>query len=90
MPVIGCALSSAPALNVTGDASVDPLTGEQILTVSLTVELHVCDHAAVPLNITAISTSPAAGRAPWRKILFTLQMACIKNIIAAFPLKNLN
>ena len=62
MPVIGCALSSAPALNVTGDASVDPATGEQILTVSLTVELHVCDHAAVPLITTTKPSKAVTSR----------------------------
>ena len=74
MPVIGCALSRAPALNVTGDASVDPLTGEHILTVSFTVELQVCDHAAGPLITTAMPSRTATSRARSRTILFTLHI----------------
>ena len=33
MPVTGCVVSRAPALNCTGEATVAPLAGEQIFTV---------------------------------------------------------
>lgn len=37
MAVTGCSLSSAPASNCTGDATLEPAAGEQILTVRSTV-----------------------------------------------------
>jgi hypothetical protein len=41
-----CSLSRAPAENVTGDVTVAPLAGEQILTVLSTVGVHTADATA--------------------------------------------
>jgi len=45
--VTACSLSRAPAENVTGEVTVAPLTGEQILTVLSTVGVQTAD-AALP------------------------------------------
>ena len=70
MPVMGCAVSSAPALNVTGDASVDPLPGEQIFTVSFTVEVQVCDHAGAAPAITVKNVTPANRKRVFRRTMW--------------------
>jgi hypothetical protein len=41
--VIVCSLSSAPAEKVTGELTVAPLAGEQILTVLSTVEVQAAE-----------------------------------------------
>lgn len=43
--VTGCSLSRAPAENVTGEVTVAPLAGEQILTVLSTVGVQTADAA---------------------------------------------
>jgi hypothetical protein len=76
MPVMGCVVSRAPALNCTGDATVAPLAGAQIFTVWLTVELQVCDHAAGALNIgTRMIETARRKRAPRRTVRFVKQTA---------------
>lgn len=71
MPVTGCVVSRAPALNCTGEATVEPLTGEQIFTVWFTVELQVCDHAAGAVNIgTRMTEKARRKRVPRRTVWF--------------------
>jgi hypothetical protein len=56
--------------------------------VSFTVALHVCDHAAAPLNITARHMIEPARRkrAPRRAIWFAMQKARIEDVIETLTL----
>ena len=54
MAVTGCTVSSAAAENSTGEATVAPLAGEQILTVLSVVAAQLCAHAVRPATASMV------------------------------------